>query len=189
MPLSVAFRDWGKAGLIMAIMINMLLVGMWHEANLTWAAFGLYNGLLFIPLILSGTFVLKNKPAANKYGLPPLKDIAGMLLTYVLFTAGIILTRAESIEQAAGYYRQIWNNFLPRPFSFSEMPNKKAVLAVAAVLIFEWYGYRRNWEYPIAGTGAALPRAVRWGIYLLLAMLTVLSFIANVPRQFIYFQF
>jgi D-alanyl-lipoteichoic acid acyltransferase DltB (MBOAT superfamily) len=189
MPLSVAFRNLGKAGLILAIMINMLLVGMWHEAKLTWVVFGLYNGILFIPLILSGTFVLKGKIKTNKYGLPPLKDLAGMILTYVLFALGAGLTRAESIGQAAEYYGRIWTDFLPHPFAFSEIPGKKAMLLVMAVLVFEWYGYRRNWEYAIAEAGAAFPRAVRWTAYLLLAFMTVLFFTATVPRQFIYFQF
>ncbi|MDR1288735.1 MAG: hypothetical protein LBK08_14115 [Treponema sp.] len=189
MPLSVAFRNGGKAGLVLAIMINMLLVGMWHEAKLTWAVFGLYNGILFIPLILSGTFVLKNKLKANKYGLPPLKDLAGMILTYVLFAAGAGLTRAESIGQAAEYYGRLWNDFLPRSFAFSEIPGKKAILLVMAVLVFEWHGYTHNWEYAVAGAGASLPRALRWAAYLLVALLTALFFTANVPRQFIYFQF
>jgi D-alanyl-lipoteichoic acid acyltransferase DltB (MBOAT superfamily) len=190
MPLNIKFRDWGKAGLIIAIVINMLLVGMWHEAKITWVIFGLYNGILFIPLILSGTFVLKNKLKINKYGLPSAKDFAAMLLTCVLFTIGIVFTRVENLAGAALYWERVFKSFLPASFSLGDIQNKKAVLVSLALLVFEWYGFRRNWEYPIAGIASLrIPRAVRWGIYTALAFLAAVFLIANVPRPFLYFQF
>ena len=61
MPLNVKFRSLGKWGTIFAIIINMVVVGIWHGPNWTFAVFGLYHGLLFVPLILSGSFFKKKK--------------------------------------------------------------------------------------------------------------------------------
>ena len=58
-PLNFQFRRWGKVGVILAIIINMMVVGLWHGANWKYILFGLYHGLLFVPLILSGAFMKK----------------------------------------------------------------------------------------------------------------------------------
>src|SRR5690554_5687216 len=67
MPLNVKFRKLGDLGLISAVIINMIIIGIWHGANWTFAVFGLYHGLLFVPLILSGSFGKRKKLKANNY--------------------------------------------------------------------------------------------------------------------------
>lgn len=48
-PLSIMFRNYGKGGLILAIIINFTLIGIWHGANWTYILFGLLHGCYFIP--------------------------------------------------------------------------------------------------------------------------------------------
>ena len=102
-PLNFQFRRWGKFGMILAIIINMVLVGLWHGANWTFVVFGLYHGLLFIPLILSGAFMKKTQLKTNSLGLPVMKDFGGMLLTFALMAFGAIIFRSENIVQAWEY--------------------------------------------------------------------------------------
>ena len=61
MPLNIRFRDWGLKGILLAVIINLMAVGMWHGANYTFALFGLYHGLLFIPLVMNGSFYEKTQ--------------------------------------------------------------------------------------------------------------------------------
>jgi D-alanyl-lipoteichoic acid acyltransferase DltB (MBOAT superfamily) len=188
MPLNIKFRNLGNLGVVFAIVINMFLVGLWHEANLTWAAFGIYNGILFIPLILSGAFAKKISLTVNKFGLPKLKDFAGMLITFVLFTAGLIIIRAPDIGQAGEYIRQMADNLFP--FSFSGGAEKKrGLVMVVGLLIFEWLGYTNKTEYALQLIPIKLPRFLRWVIYFVIAFYVVIFYIINVPREFIYFQF
>jgi D-alanyl-lipoteichoic acid acyltransferase DltB (MBOAT superfamily) len=56
MPLNIAFREIGNWGIAFAAIINLLVIGFWHGANWTYGFFGLYHGLLFIPLVFSGAF-------------------------------------------------------------------------------------------------------------------------------------
>lgn len=103
MPLNIRFRDYGNAGMILAIIFNMIVVGMWHGANWTFAVFGLYHGLLFVPLILSGAFFKKAKLRTNKLGLPIAIDFGRMMLTFTLITIGLMIFRAPSLTDFWNY--------------------------------------------------------------------------------------
>ncbi|WP_162510555.1 MBOAT family O-acyltransferase [Treponema endosymbiont of Eucomonympha sp.] len=187
MPLNIKFRNWGKWGTICAIIINFVLVGFWHGANWTFGVFGLYHGLLYIPLILSGAFAKKNKLTVTKWGLPSPKDFAGMLVTFVLVTFGNIIFRAGSIGQAWEFMRHIVLNFLPISFaSIMAIEGKKAVLGSIALLAFEWHG--RKEEYAIESIGSQWKKPYRWGTYIGIVYL-ILTFIQTEGTPFIYFQF
>ena len=113
MPLNVKFREMGQWGIILAIIINFTLIGMWHGANWTFVLFGLYHGLLYIPLILSGAFYKKAKiKTYNNVDLPVLKDFGCMLLTMVFVCVGLILFRSENIGQCYEYIAGICNKSL-----------------------------------------------------------------------------
>lgn len=52
MPLNIRFRNMGKAGLYLATMVNLVLIGAWHGANWTYVLFGVYHGLLLIIVMM-----------------------------------------------------------------------------------------------------------------------------------------
>jgi D-alanyl-lipoteichoic acid acyltransferase DltB (MBOAT superfamily) len=43
MPLNVKWRNWGKWGMILAIIVDFVLCGFWHGANWTFVLWGLYH--------------------------------------------------------------------------------------------------------------------------------------------------
>ena len=79
---------------IVNTLIVFLICGMWHGANWTYLVWGLYNVLLFLPLILLGK--------SKRYKDVPLvwKQLPQMLLTFVLVTIGWIIFRAPSLSEA-----------------------------------------------------------------------------------------
>ena len=169
--------------MILAIIINMVVVGLWHGANWTFAVFGLYHGLLFVPLILSGAFMKKAKLKTNRFGLPVLKDLGRMLLTFMLVTVGLIIVRAESIGQAWEYVRgmlQFGASY--RSFTLPEM--WLANLFIVIMLIVEWLQREKEHGLDISH----FKPLVRWFIVVLLIEI-VLLFMAVNPTQYIYFQF
>jgi len=188
MPLNVVFRNWGKLGIIVAILINMLLVGLWHEANLTWVVFGLYNGILFIPLILTGRFNRKSRLVPGRWGLPRVKDFAGMLLTFVLFSIGVTVTRGANLEQVLLYFRQV-TSWSSQDLSMEVIKGEKEILAIIALLVLEWYAWTHKAEYALAFICEKIPRVLRWTLSWGMAALVILFYLSNVPRGFIYFQF
>lgn len=186
MPLNVRFRHLGSMGIISAIVINMVLVGIWHGANWTYAVFGLYHGLLFIPLILSGAFLRKKKTKANKYGWPSFKDISGMAVTFTSVTIGLVIFRADNINQAFDYFVQM---FTSATISFPDFEGTgrffSAVILLCIFIVIEWFG--KGFEYPLAGV-AGFKRPVRWLIYMFIVFLTGMYMQAD-GTPFIYFKF
>ena len=45
-PLSMSLRGLGQVGLVLCIMLNMLIIGLWHGLTLNFLVFGLLQGVL-----------------------------------------------------------------------------------------------------------------------------------------------
>lgn len=138
MPLNVKFRDWGNWGMILSIVITFVMIGMWHGSDWTFALFGLYHGILYIPLIVSGAFFKKAKLKPNSLGLPKAKELGNMALTFFLVVAGLVLFRANGIHQAIEYVSGIFNAtlFTSPVWRIAEVP--AAVLGIVIMLCTEW---------------------------------------------------
>ena len=182
-PLSFQFRRWGKVGMIIAIIINMVVVGLWHGANWTFVVFGLYHGLLFVPLVLSGAFMKKDRLRTNKIGLPVLKDLGRMLLTFALVVFGVVIFRAESIGMAWEYFcgmcnRSLFTVFIKKKIALSN------VIFITIMLVVEWL--QRGKEH---GLEIAHFKPLTRNIIVLLLIEFIVFFMPNSPSQFVYFQF
>ena len=148
MPLSVKYRDAGKWGVVLAIMVTFTVSGLWHGANWTYVLWGVYHGLLYIPLILLGAFYKKTKIKTNRFGLPVLKDVGRMLLTTTLVVIGLVLFRAPDVQTAWSYVCGICS------YSLSSVPNLISyyfyipmIISIALMILVEWFE-RNNEGYP-----------------------------------------
>ena len=189
-PLNLKFRDLGSIGVIMAIIVNMALVGLWHGANWTYLAFGLFQGLLFIPLILSGSFLKNKKLKTNKYRLPTIADFFKMVRTFLLVTLSCIFIRAENIDQAYSFFIILFSKSL---ISFPTIPSGMSLGALKILLIgvfililfiFEWF--QRNKEYAL-DLSYVKKKWLRWLLYL--TVFCIIYKMYSGSSDFIYTQF
>ncbi len=185
-PLSIAFRDLGKPGIILSILINLCIVGMWHGANWTYLLFGLIHGLLFIPLILNGTMNKTKKIAADKL-FPSLKEFISILVTFTIVMLTIILFRSENIGQAFNYFSGLFSLSLFKipVFPVSASGIVITIVFVVLMMIIEWLG--REQEFAIARLGFKWPTVARWALYY--AMIFAVFYFSGKEQQFIYFKF
>lgn len=182
MPLNVKFRDWGKAGMILAIVINFVLVGMWHGDNWTYALFGLYHGLLFIPLILSGAFFKKAKLKTGALGLPSLKDFGRILLTFMLVTIGLIIFRADTVSNAFTYIGRLFSGSI---LSFSlENRHLQCFAFILVTMVVEWIQRKKEYALDISEVKSVV---LRYAIYLSVILVTLVF--STDSSEFIYAQF
>lgn len=186
MPLNIAFRGIGNWGIIFAVMINLLVIGLWHGANWTYAVFGFYHGLLFIPLVLSGAFAKKKKLKPNKYSLPFAGDLVKMLLTYGLVAIGLTVFRAMDISQAFEYFKSLCTNGLTGP---SIIDSYGIIYCLFGILLLMAEWNLRDKQHALQFSSYPIFRYCfcRWSIYLLLILL-ILVFTGQ-SQAFIYFQF
>ena len=185
-PLNIAFRNLNNLGIILAILVNFVLIGLWHGANWTFAIFGLYHGLLYIPLILSGSFGKKKKLRPNNYGLPKRNDFLKMLGTYCLVSLGLIFFRANSILDAISYSKGIISDsIIKMPFLGGSSVCIGFLLALY-LLIVEWR--YRDRDYPLQQKVGSLGLiSLRLSDFVIITLIILFGNIDS--KQFIYFQF
>ena len=183
-PLSIRFRDYGKAGLVMAILINFTTIGLWHGANWTFVLFGFLHGCFYIPLILKGTLNKKRKNVPGKK-YPSLKELINILGMILLVSFAFIFFRSNNVPQAFDFIGRIFSKSLV----VAPVNGKPLFLFVILLLLLaEWI--QRNKTHVLQIQDLKYP-VMRWGIYLVL-FITILIFVSTgdqMDKGFIYVKF
>lgn len=143
------------------------LSGLWHGANWTFVAWGLYHGLLFLPWNMG--WLRRTKGPDTRSLLQRLPSIA---ITFFLVCVGWIIFRADSIGSACLCIGTMLTRF---DLSFMQY-SKSIIVLVALMLVAEWH------RLPLPQT-----RSLRWAIYY--ALIGLMLVMATTSTQFIYFQF
>lgn len=184
-PLAIAFRDWGKAGLLLAIFIDFTAIGLWHGAKWTFIFFDVAHACYFIPLVISGNVSTRRKKARGKTPYS-LKEWLSVVRTFLLVTLAFVFFRAETISQAFGYLRGMFSRSL---FSVPPMMVGFGVpllfLFIVVMLVMEWY--HRDKEHGLQLERKGYP-VLRLGIYCFL-LLSIVFLGATSTSGFIYFKF
>lgn len=188
-PLSISFRNWGKTGLILAVVINFTLCGLWHDASWNYVLFGFVHGLLFIPLILKGTMNKRNKEVKSTI-IPSVSQAIKMSSTFLIVVLTFILFRTKNPGDAIGYLKGIFSlsggeispfeQYLIRGNAFV------TVFLLITFFILEWTG--RTGQYAIEKIGANAPQYLRWAFYALLLFL-IGMFSPTSESPFVYLKF
>ncbi|MFD2562433.1 MBOAT family O-acyltransferase [Aquimarina rubra] len=168
------------------ICIIFLVSGFWHGANWTFIAWGAIHALLYIPVFLMGrNRIYMNNVVAENSWFPSIKEILQILLTFSLVTFSRVFFRSESITDAFGFLKQIYNNF---SFEIYEHPLGYRMIDYFILLgLFVLYEFRirRDERSPFKFKS----RVVRFIAYTLVILGMLLFFDDNIDRSFIYFQF
>lgn len=184
-PLSIRFRDWGNNGLIVAILINFFIIGIWHGANWTFVVFGLLHGSYYIPLILKGKIFKRKKSLKGKL-IPSFTEFRNMVGVFLMAMVGFVIFRSDNMTEAIEFYK---NMFSMSAFTMPRIEGKLGALLtlgfVFVMMMIEWFGKSGN--YAIEGVGQAMPKYVRWAFYYVLII--VIFFFSATSKEFIYFQF
>lgn len=161
----------GLSRTIFNTLIVFLICGLWHGANWTYLVWGLYNVLLFLPLILLGK--------SKRYKDCPLvwQQLPQMFLTFVLVTLGWIIFRAPSLADAWGYVCAMTNLSGAVP-TLSITQWVGIIFGLVTMIAFEWSS--RNSDQ------APVPH--KWWIYYIL-IAAIWWYAPSFTTDFIYFQF
>ena len=164
--------------------IVFLVSGFWHGANWTFIAWGLYNAVCFIPLLITNKNRLNMGVVAEGKSLPTLKELIQMIATFLVVCLGWIFFRAGSMGQAIQYISSIFtlNIFtLPDNTYFSNI----IYMLIALMLIIEWNG--RHGRYALENLQLRIKTPLRLVLYIAIAVSIILF--SGVEEEFIYFQF
>ena len=182
---NVVYSVWctveSKKKLIVArnVMIVFLICGLWHGANWTYLVWGLYNVLLFLPLILLGK--------SKRYKDAPLawKQLPQMLLTFVLVTIGWIIFRAPSLADGWNVGCTICSGTLwSVPYMLPMQEMLFMAIGIVVMIGVEWL--QRNEEHGLV-LDRMNSRVWRYAIYIVL--IAMMLWKSDPGDAFIYFQF
>lgn len=198
--LNTWFRDYiyiplgGSRGSKSLAIRNTLLIfmvsGLWHGANWTYVVWGIYHGLLFLPLYLLGKNRINvNTVVAYNRIFPSLKECFQLMTTFFLVLIGWVIFRSESIGKACSYLKKMFDTSLWHAPNYAELGIGNSVtmgcfLFIAILLVVEWLQRDKDHGLAIDEIRSA---TVRWSIYLVVAL--IIFFFRGVQETFIYFQF
>ena len=190
--LSTWFRDYlyiplggsknGKFKAIRNTFVIFLVSGFWHGASWNFIAWGLIHACGFLPLLLLN----RNRKhvidvVAQDRILPILKELWQMTSTFAFVTFAWIFFRADNMQMALGYIKQIGLSLVEQPIQFLTFPLGKFIY-IFPLLIGDWYLRRNERELTVFHT-----KSLRYAFYSVM-LFVVLSNI-GVKKSFIYFQF
>ncbi|MDE6557054.1 MAG: MBOAT family protein [Duncaniella sp.] len=191
--LTTWFRDYvyiplggsrtGKGKVARNTMIVFLTSGLWHGANFTYVAWGLYHSMLFLPMILTGRNRRHTGEPGRLKGIPAMRESAMMGLTFLLVMIGWVIFRADNISHAFHYIGGMFTEFGDMHIIGSKAP----LIWIALLGVIEWTCRFRVCPLDFEGRGVFRFRTMRWGVYFLMFM-TVILF-GGASKTFIYFQF
>ncbi len=179
-PLSFLLRTWGRAGTMIATFVTFMVVGIWHGANWTFVAFGILQSLLFIPLVLTGTFTPTGRETESTR--PGVSRVFRMGMMFILMSVSFLLLRADTLAQA----KHLWMTmFSPRLFgSMVEFP---IMLFSAIALFITWEWLMRSEEHALCWGQKHVPSGLRYAVYY--ALVGTILWNSGREQEFIYFQF
>lgn len=186
----VYFPLGGSRGTKTKTIVNTFIVfalsGLWHGANWTYVMWGLYNAVWFVPLIILNRGKYRDTVASGKK-LPSLKEAGLMLINFAIAALGLTIFRAPSMAHFGNYMSTMLSKSLFNVGFGHEM--KVALAYCALMLVVEWIYREKRFalDFGDSSTGIVKYRAVRWAIYIVLFVFTVLM--SGLHSNFIYFQF
>ena len=187
--LSTWFRDYvyiplgGSKGTSLMrlrnVMIVFLVSGFWHGANWTFVVWGALHGLLFLPLLLSGTNRMYT--SSTRFTI---KQIPKIVFTFLLVTLTWIVFRSDSIGIAFQYILKLFqfDGFtLSLFFKNSKMLLFSMIIMVGifVMFIFEILAVQRNQREVVLSRYTAT----------FIGLLIIFMGVFKNPSDFIYFQF
>jgi len=182
-PLGGSRRGRGRT--IVNTLIVFALSGLWHGADWTFVLWGLYHALLFIPLIILGSRRYKDTVAAGRL-LPSWRELAGMLVTFLLVNLGWVLFRAPDVTSLGAYVSRL---FSPSLFTLSGLTKPMAVMVLWCIglLLVEWLQRERDHVLELDGYRLFASRPSRLAVYA--GLVCLIFYFAGSVQTFIYFQF
>jgi D-alanyl-lipoteichoic acid acyltransferase DltB (MBOAT superfamily) len=197
-PLRMSLRNWGQAGLILSLAVNMVIIGIWHGPRATFVVFGALNAAYMIGSAL--TMRRRDQLLAKRPALKQVRRILGPVIVFHLMVIAFIPFRSETLTQARTVFggfvaglaelgRSLLGGHLPALHAdalLSWSPQHSAILALAIVVME--IAHLSETRGALERVFVARGRVLRWGVYYGMVA-AILLFAPQQQLPSIYFKF
>jgi alginate O-acetyltransferase complex protein AlgI len=190
-PLSAALRNYGEAGRIGAICLNMIIIGIWHGFTINFLAFGVLHAIFLSVTVL--VLARRAPPPAKIKTLAPFDRMRaqvtrffGAVLTFTLVSIAMIFFSSPTWGDAVSIFKQLVVAAPSGSTGWAEMPASLVASTgiCMAIALFVGAGAPGARELRQA-IGQIAPPWLRYG--LCLSLLSLLS--TGGSGGFVYGQF
>ena len=186
-PLSMSARELGQTGLVLCIMLNMLIIGLWHGFAVNFLVFGVLQGVLVsVTALVVIRLRRRHTGARTGSGTSWPWALAGMILTFALMTLSTIFWRSPTWSQAVSILGQVLGVTPSGSIGWSDVPLNISVPALICMAVALFVGAGApGAKRLVARIDRVAPQWLQYGVCLFL--LTVLSTAGS--GRFVYGQF
>ena len=183
-PLSFKYRSKGKWGMVLAIYINFIIIGLWHKASWEYILFGLYYATLFVPIIIFNNNMTKGTELKWIKGLilSP-KNVIKLLGVYFMLIIGVVFTNSNSLGEIVETIKSWFG-----PWGIPSIPDKMNFLIFTicgGIVVLKDYLDELGAKYSILKSNKPV-----WVILGLVFFILLIYFLrGDAPQEFIYKQF
>lgn len=175
----------GKTKAVRNTFIIFLVSGFWHGANWTFVFWGLLHALYFLPLLLMDKHRYHLEFQKTKYGLPSIKELVQMMVTFFLVTFSWLFFRSDSVADAFSYLSRIITPATSKNLNVETIGPALLIVLCLLQVGLEWL--MRNETIPFENFSQS--KVIRYSAYITVGLL-IISYGAFInPQSFIYFQF
>ena len=163
------------------VFIVFVVGGLWHGASWNFIIWGGLNALFFIPIVFFKQKNFLNDTVAQHRYLPNMRELMGIVITFIKIAGVCIFFRAISLSQAwdyivgIGYFDMGIELLSIGRYSFEMLP------LITIMLFFEWFS--RKQEFPLASSNYSYVKTI--AIIIMILVFGSFSYI----QDFVYFQF
>jgi alginate O-acetyltransferase complex protein AlgI len=174
MPLRMVTRNWGKAGLCFSLVVNMLLIALWHGFSFGFLLYGIFHSICLIADTLTASS--RKRLYVRHTEWSAIASFVGPVLVYHVVAFGSVLFRAPSFPVMgtllAGFAVGL-QQIRPAFDRLIAPPNHHAWVALPAFLLLELAdAFRRRYSFRLPAL--ATPRWAEWSAYACVSVLWVL---------------
>ncbi|MDE6843178.1 MAG: MBOAT family protein, partial [Muribaculaceae bacterium] len=146
--------------------VVFLISGLWHGANWTFIAWGLYHALLFTPKFLQNK---DKRTELTDSKLKPFRESTAMAATFMLVVVGWVIFRSDTLSDAIHYIGGMFTDWrYVGPFE-----GRLAVVSILLLVFGELISRGRPQPFNFPAKGIFSYRMVRWIIYIFVYTLTI----------------
>lgn len=161
MPLRMALRHLGTAGLVIAITINMIGIGLWHGIAWGYLIFGLLHAAFLSVDALS--LRSRNKFLKSHPEFTGLVSVAGWFCTFNAVALAMVFFRAQTVHDALWLLANMWSFAGLRTF-VAGVGAVSLARGLAGYAVFELIDYLRQHGFDFGKLQATSPW-IRWSAY------------------------
>jgi D-alanyl-lipoteichoic acid acyltransferase DltB (MBOAT superfamily) len=183
-PIAMNKRRWGIWGIVYALFVTFVLLGLWHGGSWNFVIYGAIQGLVISYEMICGKW---RKSLLDK--LPnSISKIYGIIRTYLIFSFSLLFFKLEKLSDVAYIISHlgdgIKDSFKELNLGLRDHDIIVSLAAIALLFLFEYFNQKRD----LLASLTQQKVRFRWTIYYFLLFLLITQGVFG-ASDFIYIQF